>query len=428
MRRLAALLTLTLLGPSSLGCEGIRNEANADLPVWKNRAGWVMQLEYKRDLAAPSRKTGEPYERGEPEIDARGRRVFVGSSDGALYALSAPEGDPLWRFQTLSFVQSSPYYDRKENVLYFGSHDGAFYKVDADSGRLIWRLSTRAEVARRPILSAGLVYLANANDTIIAADAATGQIRWSHHRTPAMGMEIAGYSGTLLFNGLVYMGFSDGTVSAFDAISGEERWQPVDLAAEAEEATGEVPKYLDVDTTPELVATKDGWAVVVGSYVGGVYALEPRVGTILWTNSNIRGVSDVGYYEEPAHVVEGIERPQRRMLLVSTGSSGLWALDPVDGSVIWHRDLPAGGVSRPVAISGAILINASQQGTYLLSPVDGSLIDGIHLDDGASGTPAALGQHAFVMTNGGSLLALRLNVPSAHIETPPSEHRALEGF
>lgn len=411
-----------------LGCEGIRNEANADLPVWKNRAGWVMQLEYSKNLVAPSQKTGEPYERGEPEIDVRGRRVFVGSADGALYAISAPEGDPLWRFQTLSFVQSTPLYDPAENVVYFGSHDGAFYKVDADSGRMLWRLSTNAEVARRPLLSAGLVYIANANDTVIAADAKTGQVRWSQHRTPAMGMEIAGYSGPLLFNGLCYMGFSDGTVTAFDAMSGEERWQPVNLAAEAEEASGEVPKYLDVDTTPELIHIKSGAAIVFGSYVGGVYALEPRVGTIMWANPNVQGVSDISYWEQPAYRDHGIERPARRLLLVSTGSSGLWALDPEDGTVIWQRDLPAGGVSRPVSIAGAIMINASQQGTYLLSPIDGSLIDGIHVDDGASGTPAAFGQHAFVMTNGGTLLALRLAVPSATIDTPPSVHRPLDGF
>lgn len=387
-----------------------------------------MQLEYRLDLAAPSRKTGEPYERGEPEIDGRGRRVFVGSADGGLYALSAPEGDPLWRFQTLSFVQSAPLYDPHENVVYFGSHDGAFYKLRADSGELIWRFSTQAEVARRPILSGGVVYFANANDTIVAADAATGQLRWSYHRTPAMGMEIAGYSGPMLHNGLAYMGFSDGTAMAFDAISGEERWQPVDLAAEAEEVTGDVPKYLDVDTTPEVVPLKSGSAVVFGSYVGGVFALEPKVGTIMWSNTNITGVSDVTYYEQPAYVYRGVQRPARRLLLVATGTSGLWALNPEDGSVKWQRDLPAGGVSRPVPVAGALLMNASQQGTYLLSPVDGSLIDGIHVEDGASGTPAALGSQAFVMTNGGALLALRIAAPSARIETPPSVHEPLEGF
>jgi outer membrane protein assembly factor BamB len=387
-----------------------------------------MRVEYSRDLIAPSRKTGEPYERGEPEIDPLGRRVFVGSSDGGLYALSAPMGNTIWRFETLSFVQSAPLYDRKSDSLYFGSHDGALYKIAAESGELRWRFDTRAEVARRPVLSGGLVYFANANDTVIAADAETGQIRWTQHRTPAMGMEIAGHSGPVLHNGYVYMGFSDGTATAFDAVTGDERWQPVDLAAEAEEAIGDVPTYLDVDTSPEIVQTATGEVAVFGSYVGGVYALDAKVGTLLWSNTAVRGVSDVSYWEQPARRNDGIERPKRRLLLVSTGTTGLWALDPEDGTEIWRRSLPVGGVSRPVAAAGAILINASQLGTYLLSPVDGSLIDGIHFDAGAWSTPAAFGRYAYTLTNGGSFLALRIEVPSAEIDAPRSHHAALQGF
>lgn len=387
-----------------------------------------MQVEYRRDLISNSRKTGEPYERGEPEIDPRGRRIFVGSSDGGLYALSAPHGNTIWRFETLSFVQSAPLYDAKSDTLYFGSHDGALYKVAAESGDLLWRFNTRAEVARRPVLSGGLVYFSNANDTVIAADAETGEIRWTQHRTPAMGMEIAGHSGPVLHNGYVYMGFSDGTATAFDAVTGDERWQPVDLAAEAEEAIGDVPKYLDVDTTPEIVQTAAGKVAVFGSYVGGVYALDARVGTLMWSNTAVRGVSDVSYWEQPARTNDGINRPARRLLLVSTGTTGLWALDPEDGTEIWRRSLPAGGVSRPVAAAGAILINASQLGTYLLSPVDGSLIDGLHFDAGAWGTPAAFGARAYTLTNGGTFLALHVQVPTSEIGTPRSHHSALEGF
>ncbi len=425
MRGLLPLVALAALG---LGCEGLRPAANPEVPVWKNRAGWVMQVEYTRDLISNSRKTGEPYERGEPEIDPLGRRVFVGSSDGGLYALSAPLGNTIWRFETLSFVQSAPLYDRNEDVLYFGSHDGALYKIDAESGELLWRFNTRAEVARRPVLSGGLVYFTNANDTVIAADAKTGAIRWTQHRTPAMGMEVAGHSGPVLHNGFVYMGFSDGTATAFDAVTGDERWQPVDLAAEAEEAIGDVPKYLDVDTTPEIVQTAAGEVAIFGSYVGGVYALDSKVGTLMWSNPAVRGVSDVTYWEQPAQTADGIQRPKRRLLLVSTGTTGLWALDPEDGSEIWRRTLPAGGVSRPVPAAGAILINASQLGTYLLSPVDGSLIDGLHFDAGAWSTPAAFGGRAYTLTNGGTFLALRINVPGDEIAAPHSQHSALEGF
>jgi outer membrane protein assembly factor BamB len=427
MRQLQAALVASA-ALFSLGCEGVRPAANPEAPVWKNRAGWVLQVEYTKDLVAASRATGEPYERGEPEIDPLGRRVFVGSSDGGLYALSAPQGDTLWRFETLSFVQSAPLYDVKEDVLYFGSHDGALYKVDAESGKMLWRLNTRAEVARRPVLSGGVVYFANANDTIVAADAATGEVRWSQHRTPAMGMEVAGHSGPVVHNGLAYMGFSDGTATAFDAVTGDERWQPVDLAAEAEEATGDIPKYLDVDTTPEIVGTDAGTIAIFGSYVGGVYALDARVGTLIWSNTAVSGVSDVTMWTQEAYDHEGIKRPARRLLLVSTGTTGLWALDPEDGSAVWQRKLPQGGVSRPVPAAGAILMNASQLGTYLMSPIDGSLIDGLHFDTGASGTPAAFGNRAYMLTNGGTFLAMRVNVPSAKIGTPARVHTPLEGF
>ena len=136
----------------------------------------------------------------------------------------------------------------------------------------------------------------------------------------------------------------------------------------------------------------------------------------------------VALWEQPAYVYEGVKRPARRLLLASTGTTGLWALNPENGARVWQRKLPDGGVSRPVAVAGAILINASQLGTYLLSPVDGSLIDGIHFDTGIAGTPAAFGHHAFVMTNSGTLLAFRVAVPSAHIATPPNVHGPLDGF
>jgi outer membrane protein assembly factor BamB len=422
----ALLLGLGLL--AGLGCEGLRPAANADLPTWRKHGGGALTLVYQRDLVANSRAAGEPYERAEPTIDVAGRRVFVGSSDGGLYALSAPLGETLWRFQTLSFVQSAPLYDPGEDTVYFGAHDGALYKVEARGGRLLWRLSTRAEVARRPVLDKSLVYFANANDTLVAADPTTGEIRWSYHRTPALGMEVAGYSGPVVSGELVYMAFSDGTATAFDAATGQERWQPVDLAAEAEEARGEVPKYLDVDTSPELVELEAGPVAVFGSYEGGVHALDAALGTTVWANTEAVGVSDVALWQQPAALVDGIPRPARRLLLVATGTTGLWALDPETGVEVWRRDLPRGGISRPVAVAGALLVNSTQLGTYLLSPVDGSLIDGLHFDLGASGTPAAYGNRAFVMTNGGTLVSLRVNVPRLGENAPNYARSGRDAF
>jgi len=396
------------------GCESLRVGANPELPLWKYRPSGSLSLIYKRTIVAESRKTGEPYERGQPEIDVKGRRLFVGSSDRGLYAIRAETGDVLWRFETLGFVQCAPLYDPKEDVVYFGSNDGALYKVRARTGELLWRFSTNAEVARRPVLDGDVLYAANANDTLIAVEAKTGKLIWSQHRTPALGMEVAGYSGLLVWRGRVYSGFSDGTVSAFDLKNGDEVWQPVDLAAEAEQTLGELPTYLDVDTTPVGAITEQGPVVFVGSYAGGVWALDADSGTPVWTNPAVEGVSELTLWREPAHAPrdgDGPTIPERTMLLASTGTTGLWALDPENGREIWRRSLPSGGVSAPVPINGALLVNTTKLGVFLLSPLDGSVIDGVHMLDGSSHTPAAHGNRAFVVSNHGDLMSLYVAPP-----------------
>ena len=107
------------------GCESLRTGANPEVPLWVHHPSWAMDLEYSRNVVARTRREGEPYERGQPELDIRGRRVFVGSSDHGLYALRATDGHELWRFETLGFVQCEPLYDPNEDVVYFGSNDGA---------------------------------------------------------------------------------------------------------------------------------------------------------------------------------------------------------------------------------------------------------------------------------------------------------------
>lgn len=411
MRSAGILGAVALLG--ALGCSALRAGADPELPLWMHRASGSMQIAFKRNLVAESRRVGEPYERGQVEIDPSHGRVFVGSSDQGLYALRADDGQKLWRFETLGFVQSAPLYDASEDALYFGSNDGALYKVNAQNGALLWRFMTNAEVSRRPVLDGGTLYVSNANDTVLAIEAATGKLVWHQHRTPAAGMEVAGHSGVSVFHGKVYAGFSDGTVTAFDARTGAERWQPVDLAGEAEQALGQVPDQLDVDSTPIPDTLPQGGVVYVSNYGAGVYALDSETGTQVWSNPGVFGVTDVTLFEQPAHRrKDGRDEPERRVLLAASGTTGLWGLNPQTGEELWRRSLPATAVSRPVLVSGALLISASRLGLFLINPLGGELIDGIHLADGSSMTPAAYGTRAFVMTNGGALLGLHVVPPT----------------
>ena len=74
-----------------------------------------------------------------------------------------------------------------EDVVFFGSNDGALYKVKAADGSLLWRFNTNAEISRNPVLQNGVLYVVNANDTMVAMEAKSGKLRWSQHRSPRSG-------------------------------------------------------------------------------------------------------------------------------------------------------------------------------------------------------------------------------------------------
>jgi outer membrane protein assembly factor BamB len=421
---LAVAAAFSLVGCSAL--ETSNDRVNPTEPLWFNRPSGAMHVLFLRGLTAESRATGEAYERGRAEIDPPRARVFVGSSDHGLYAIRAGDGSSIWRFETLAAVQSEPLYDSALDVVYFGSNDGALYAVHAFDGRLVWRFDSGGEVARKAVLYGETLYFANAADNLFAIDRRTGRQIWHVHRTPALGMEISGYAGPAVDRGIVFFAYSDGHVGAYDARDGSEHFTPIDLSAEAEQSQGaEALRYLDVDTTPvpdDLGA--QGRVIFVASYGGGVYALDQNHGIQVWKNEKDLGVTDIVLWHEPEHlpapgspffVPGGPPVPARDILLASSGQSGLWALDPASGKMLWRIPIPEGGITAPVQIAGAVVVGTTRYGAFLLSPIDGRPIDGIDLGSGFSQTPAAFGNRAYLLSNAGTLLGIQV--------APPREYR-----
>jgi outer membrane protein assembly factor BamB len=413
------------LGVAGCGAVETGNDrVNPDGPLWLNRPSGSMKVLFTRPLAAPSRQVGESYERGRAAIDPYHGRVFIGTSDHGLYALRAGSGSTIWRFETLGSVQSEPLYDEPLDAVYFGSNDGALYAVHAADGRLIWRFDTGAEVTRKPVLVGEVLYVANGADNLFAIDRRTAASLWRVHRTPALGMEISGQAGPAYDRGAVFFAFSDGHVGGYDARDGSERFPPVDLSAEAEQSHGaEALRYLDVDTTPipdDLGA--QGHVIFAAGFAGGVYALDQERGVTVWKNEKATGVTDLTLWKERAHVPRrgsadyvrgGPPSPAREVLLASSGTTGLWGLEPSTGKTLWRIPLPEGGVTAPVGISGAVLTGTTKYGAFLISPVDGRVIDGFDLGTGFSQAPAAYGSRAYLLSNAGTLMAIQIDPPTS---------------
>lgn len=441
---------LVVAGFALFGCgafefSGARanDRVNPEKPLWFARPNGALSVVVRRELSIESKELGERYQHGKPAIDGRSHRVFIGAADHGLYALRAGDGETLWRFETLGAVQSEPIYDEELDIVFFGSHDGAFYAVRAFDGSLVFRFDTGAEVGKAAVRRGETLYVANAADTLFALDRRSGKEKWRARRNPALGMEIAGYSGPTVAGDLVVIGFSDGNVSAYDAQTGQERWSPVDLAVDGENAEGESPKYLDVDTTPALATHSQGPVVLVAAYATGVYALDAQTGARVWWNDQMTGVTDLMVYREGVHAAPGPvvaagdtplpasytvpQLPARQIVIVSSASTGLAGLDAETGRTLWRNKVPEGGITAPVQCEGAIVVGTSRYGLFLISPLNGLVIDGMDLGPGFSVTPSVLGARVFTMTNQGTFLGLHVLTPSWRSGGAAGEYRTLGG-
>jgi outer membrane protein assembly factor BamB len=119
---------------AALGCGVTSGGAHPEMPTFITRPSGSMSVIYDRPVIAASRVVGEPYERGQAELDLVGRRVFVGSSDHGLYAVRAEDGSVLWRFETLGFVNCAPLYSRGEDARTMGRSTKSRRATGACSG------------------------------------------------------------------------------------------------------------------------------------------------------------------------------------------------------------------------------------------------------------------------------------------------------
>ena len=106
-------------------------------------------------------------------------RVYVGSLEGAVFALDASSGAKLWCHQTgealASFgpcmragsqVISSP--ALSGNTAYIGSTDGRFYALDTESGKEKWRYNLGVPITSSAAISGNTVFVAAYDGTVYA--------------------------------------------------------------------------------------------------------------------------------------------------------------------------------------------------------------------------------------------------------------------
>ncbi len=94
-------------------------------------------------------------------------RVFLGNTDGRIYAYDAHTGRLDWAVQTGAYVYASPAVTDAPGIgptIYLGSYDGTFYALNAQTGHISWRYNAGGRISGSATIIGRIVYFADLGD------------------------------------------------------------------------------------------------------------------------------------------------------------------------------------------------------------------------------------------------------------------------
>ncbi len=330
-----------------------------------------------------------PVQLSSAAFDPERRRVFIGTSEGNMFAF-ASNGLQLFHYDAGAQIESKPAVDAASGELYFPSVDGTVHALD-ESGKVKWRTKLIGAIRTQPVLAADALYVVAENDTVTALARDDGRILWTYAKEPVEEITIAGHAGMLLDDGRLFAAFTDGAVAAINPADGQLFWE-IETSVDIELRPGNVPQFLDVDTTPVLLKG----TLYVASFTAGLYALNASSGTVEWRDPAFKGVTGLA--------------TAGRMLVVSSARRGLSLLDLRTREVQWEKAPERGAPTPPIVTDRGTVIYGETRGSLLaLSLSDGREIARAEGGSGFSATPSALGSFGGALSNGGRFLFLRLN-------------------
>jgi outer membrane protein assembly factor BamB len=91
-------------------------------------------------------------------------RVFLGNTDGRVYAYDASSGRLDWAYQTGAYVYASPAVTDAPSLgptVYLGSYDGSFYALNARTGHVDWSYAAGGKISGSATIVGDIVYFSD---------------------------------------------------------------------------------------------------------------------------------------------------------------------------------------------------------------------------------------------------------------------------
>jgi eukaryotic-like serine/threonine-protein kinase len=299
--------------------------------------------------------------------------VYLGTTNGTLYALNSSTGALLCTYSAVGSILASPVVasdpDGSGPVVYFGTTpdkagSGSEYavygpgnthgnctkdwdfKAFATAGGSWSSPAYATDAAGEPLLVFGSK---DPDDSVYALDANTGALVWSY-KTSNVLLDDVGAPPTIsapgnngFADGVVYITGKDKVVYALDLTTGSLIWS-YKLQAGSNASTGDL-------SGAALVGT----AIYVGSD-DGMYALNAVTGKLIW-----HVLPKSTFYDSPA-----ITGPASGRVLIAADIQGhIYVLNLENGHTLW--------VDKPTTTGGYYASPAVSQGSFFIVGFDGIL-------------------------------------------------------
>lgn len=309
-----------------------------------------------------------------------------------------------WKFHTGGSVVSSPAV--ADGTIYVGSTDGNLYALALDSGAAKWKFDAHSRVVSSPAVSNGLVYFAAYDGNFYALEVATGQLKWKFqtggerryagthlHGTQPVAETMPDpfdffLSSPAVWNGAVFFGSGDGNIYSLNASTGVLNW-----------------KFKTGDVVHASPAIADG-SLFIGSWDSYFYALDAATGKEKWrfkTGDDPNIHNQVGI-QASAAVADGV-------VYFGCRDSNFYALDAATGQKIWaFSNHGSWVISSPAVRDGKVYFGTSDSGAFhALDAKTGSPIFSLKFQGWPMfSSPAVAGNMLYIGSHSGKLFAIDL--------------------
>ncbi len=279
---------------------------------------------------------------------------------GAIQSINVVNGTVNWTFQQVNVLfLSTPAVS--SDAVYVGGSDGNLYAVSLADGSLRFTAGSSAAVSAPPLVAGDLVIFTNEQTEVIAVDAATGQQRWMGQIIPN------GYNGPARGRMSSALAVGDRIIVAAsgqnntDSGSGTNGWVYAFSAAASGYTSGAEVYSPGVELSSDLALSDDGSLLFFGCVDGSLRALDVGDGSLVFSQPG--GAAIVG----------------RPGYLASSGSDPGWILWGDTGGTFHARQAvadpstPSWIVAVGQPITTAVLVDQGYAffGTYASSGLGG---------------------------------------------------------